>query len=133
MQSHSFSKAMDVLVTWIEQVNKRDIDSIMSLYSKDRIFLATFSPHVIRDDARTREYFEQLASRAGMSVRLHERSLSEQMLSDHSSVISGIYTFSFEIDDEPLSFASRFSFVIDLADPHPIRDHHSSQIPRTLS
>jgi len=133
MHRHGFTTARDVLDTWIESVNTRQLDRVLSLYSTDHILLATFSPHVIRDDAATQQYFVQLASREGLNVRLHERTLTEQVLSDHSSVLSGIYTFSFEIDGEPLSFASRFSFVVDLAEPQPIRHHHSSQIPRTLN
>jgi len=133
MHRHGFTTARDVLDTWIESVNTRQLDRVLSLYSTDHILLATFSPHVIRDDAATQQYFVQLASREGLNVRLHERTLTEQVLSDHSSVLSGIYTFSFEIDGEPLSFASRFSFVVDLAESQPIRHHHSSQIPRTLN
>ncbi len=133
MPSHSFTKPMEVLQAWIDAVNARDIDTIMGMYSSDHILLATFSPHVIRDDAATLQYFEQLASRQGLTVRLHQRTIQEQVLSAHSSVISGIYTWSFEVDEEPLSFASRFSFVVDLSEAQPIRHHHSSQIPRTLN
>lgn len=133
MQSHGFTNAKDVLEAWLESVNTKNLERVLSLYSTDHILLATFSPHVIRDDETTRQYFVQLASREGLNVRLHERTLKEQVLSDHSSVLSGIYTFSFEIDGEPLSFASRFTFVVDLAEPQPIRHHHSSQIPRTLN
>jgi hypothetical protein len=133
MPSHSFTKPVDVLNAWADAVNNREIETIMAMYSPDHILLATFSPHVIRDDASTRQYFEQLVSRQGLLVRLHQRTLTEQVLSDHSSVVSGVYTWSFEVDEEPLTFASRFSFVIDLAEDQPIRHHHSSQIPRTLN
>jgi hypothetical protein len=124
---------MEVLTAWIDAVNSLQIETILGMYSADHVLLPTFSPHMIRDDVSTRQYFEQLASRKGLLVRVHQRTLTEQVLSDHSSVLCGIYTWSFEIDDEPLSFASRFSFVVDLKDDQPIRHHHSSQIPRTLS
>jgi hypothetical protein len=133
MPSHAYASPMDVLNAWIEAVNTLDIDTILTMYSADHILLPTFSPHMIRDDAATLQYFQQLGTRKGLSVRLHQRTLTEQVLNQHCSVFSGIYTWTFEVDDEPLSFASRFTFVIDLADDKPIRHHHSSQIPRTLN
>jgi hypothetical protein len=133
MPNHSFTKPMDVLTAWIYAVNSLQIDTILGMYSTDHVLLPTFSPHMIRDDASTRQYFEQLASRKSLAVRIHQRTLTEQVLNDHCSVLCGIYTWSFEVDDEPLSFASRFTYVIDLRGDQPIRHHHSSQIPRTLS
>jgi hypothetical protein len=124
---------MDVVRAWIDSVNNLQLETVLALYSADHVLLPTFSPHMIRDDASTRQYFEQLSSRKGLLVRVHERTLTEQVLSENCSVICGIYTWSFEVDDEPLSFASRFSYVIDLTEDQPIRHHHSSQIPRTLS
>ncbi len=133
MPSHAYTSPMEVLNAWIEAVNTLDIDTILTMYSADHILLPTFSPHMIRDDAATLQYFQQLGTRKGLSVRLHQRTLTEQRLNEDCSVFSGIYTWTFEVDDEPLSFASRFTFVIDLADDKPIRHHHSSQIPRTLN
>ncbi len=133
MPSHAYTSPMEVLNAWIEAVNTLDIDTILTMYSADHILLPTFSPHMIRDDAATLQYFQQLGTRKGLNVRLHQRTLTEQQLNDKCSVFSGIYTWTFEVDDEPLSFASRFTFVIDLADDKPIRHHHSSQIPRTLN
>ncbi|MDZ4731524.1 MAG: nuclear transport factor 2 family protein [Xanthomonadales bacterium] len=133
MPSQSFTKPMDVLNAWIDAVNQREIDTIVAMYSADHVLLPTFSPHMLRDDASTRQYFEQLASRQGLFVRVHQRTLTEQVLNEHSTVLCGIYTWSFEVDDELLSFASRFSFIVDLSEDQPIRHHHSSQIPRTLN
>lgn len=133
MPKHSFTKPEEVLRAWIDAVNNLQLDTVLALYSTDRVLLPTFSPHMIRDDASLRQYFEALASRKGLQVRVHERTLTEQVLNDHSSVICGIYTWNFEVDDEPLNFASRFTYVIDLQDDRPIRHHHSSQIPRTLN
>jgi hypothetical protein len=133
MSSHSFTRPMDVLQAWIDAVNSLQIETVLGLYSTDHVLLPTFSPHMMRDDASTRQYFDQLGSRKGLMVRIHPRTLTEQVLNEHCSVLCGIYTWSFEIDDEPLSFASRFTYVIDLQEDQPIRHHHSSQLPRTLS
>ena len=133
MSQQTFATPKEVLSAWIQAVNTLNIDALMAMYSADHILLPTFSPHMIRDDAATLQYFQQLGTRKGLSVRLHERTLTEQALTANCSVLSGIYTWTFEVDDEPLSFASRFTYVIDLAEEQPIRHHHSSQIPRTLS
>jgi hypothetical protein len=133
MPSHSFTHPVQVLEAWINGINTQEFDTVLGLYSTDHVLLPTFSPHMIRDDASTRQYFEQLATRKGLQVRIHPRTLTEQVLNDHCSVLCGIYTWSFEVDDEPLSFASRFTYVIDLHEDRPIRHHHSSQIPRTLN
>ena len=133
MPSHSFTKPVQVLEAWINGINTQEFETVLGLYSSDHVLLPTFSPHMIKDDAATRQYFEQLASRKGLQVRIHQRTLTEQVLNDHCSVLCGIYTWSFEVDEEPLSFASRFTYVIDLHEDQPIRHHHSSQIPRTLN
>lgn len=127
------SRAIAVLESWIAAVNAGDLDTVLRLYADEHVLLATFSPHMIRSDADTRRYFEQLASRPGLSVRLHPRTLTELPLGTAFSVLIGIYTFSFEVDGDPISFASRFTFVIDTGSEQPIVHHHSSQIPRTLS
>lgn len=133
MRRMPFSKATDVLDAWIAAVNAKDLDTLLGLYADEHVLLATFSPHMIRSDEDTRQYFVQLASREGLGVRLHTRTLAEQRLGDQYSVLVGIYTWNFEIDDDPISFASRFTFVIDIEADQPIVHHHSSQLPRTLS
>ena len=128
-----FSKATDVLDAWLAAVNGKDLETVLGMYADDHVLLPTFSPHMIRSDDDTRQYFVQLASREGLGVRLHTRTLTEQRLGNAFSVLVGIYTWNFEIDGDPVSFASRFTFVIDVESERPIIHHHSSQLPRTLS
>ncbi len=128
-----FSRATDVLDAWLAAVNARDLDTVLGMYADEHVLLATFSPHMIRTDEDTRQYFVQLASREGLNVRLHTRTLTEQRLGDAYSVLVGIYTWNFEVDGDPIAFASRFTFVIDVESDKPIVHHHSSQLPRTLS
>ena len=127
------SLATAVLDTWLAAVNARDLDTVLGLYAEPHVLMATFSPHLMRSPEDTRQYFVQLASRPGLSVRLHPRTLTELPLGGNHAVLVGIYTFSFEVDGDPISFASRFTFVLDTAAGRPIVHHHSSQIPRTLS
>jgi hypothetical protein len=78
-------------------------------------------------------YFEQLATRQGVGVKLHDKSLRTQLMSDTLHTLSGVYSFEFEVDQVLLSFPSRFTFVVDLSREKPILHHHSSQVPRNLS
>lgn len=128
----SFKSSIEVIQYWLEAVNARDIERVIALYAEESRLIPTFSPHTLRDEHTLRSYFERLAQRPGLVVTLHERTLGSQDLAAGIEIMTGIYRFQFSIDDEPLVFEARFSFVIDLNRPKPILHHHSSQIPRTL-
>lgn len=121
-----------LLRRWIDGANSGDVDSLVGMYAQEAILLPTFSPNTTKTQAKRREYFEQLVSRPGLSVHLHEKTFFERKLNDHLFTLSGIYRFSFEVDGEMLSFEARFTCVVDTSRPDPILHHHSSQIPRTL-
>jgi hypothetical protein len=125
--------ARDVVHAWMNALNARQIDDVLALYAEDAVVLPTFSPHTLHNAAARRGYFEQLVGRPGFSVSLHERTLRVQRLTAGSEVASGIYRFQVDIDGEPLVFEARFSFLVELEAAQPVRHHHSSQIPRTLS
>ena len=78
---------------------------MLGLYAEPHVLMATFSPHLMRSPEDTRQYFVQLASRPGLSVRLHPRTLTELPLGGSHAVLVGIYTFSLEVDGDPISFA----------------------------
>ena len=124
--------AASVVTRWMDCVNAGDVAGVTSLYATHAVLLPTFSPHTITTEEQREEYFKSLASRKGLQVSLHTKTLRVTPLSETVKVASGIYRFSFEVDDEPLTFEARFSFVIDISNPHPIQHHHSSQVPRTL-
>ncbi len=126
-------QACDFPALWADCVNTANIEKVVNLYNDNSVLMPTFSPHTVRTQEKLLEYFEQLASRESLSVDLHENTVVCQKTGEQSYVITGIYSFKFEIDQTLLSFASRFTFVIDLAEEKPILHHHSSQIPRTLS
>jgi hypothetical protein len=123
--------AREVCERWLAAVNARDLDAVLALYAPDSVLLPTFSPHLIRDEARRRDYFTRLAARPGLAVTLHERTFTAQDLGE-LAVARGIYRFQMEIDVEPYAFELRFTFVVDPRAERPIQHHHSSQIPRTL-
>lgn len=129
----TYTQALDVLHTWIDAVNSGDLAPILTLYADNATLLPTFSPHVADSPAKVESYYIQLASRRNMSVSLHEKTVHSIHIKDGIHAIYGIYHFSFEIDEDLMSFASRFTFVVDLNSEQPIMHHHSSQVPRTLN
>jgi len=124
--------AASVVVRWMDCVNAGDVAGVTSLYAEHAVLLPTFSPHTILTAEQRLEYFKSLASRKGLQVTLHPKTLRVTSLSETVKVACGIYRFSFEVDDEPLTFEARFSFAMNITKPHPIKHHHSSQVPRTL-
>lgn len=125
--------ARELLTIWIQAVNDGDVALLTGLYDSSARLLPTFSPHFLSKPEQIHNYFEQLASREDLSVQLHEGSVVDQQLSESVSGASGLYSFSFRVDGVLLSFASRFSFLVDTTKPAPIIHHHSSQVPRTLN
>ena len=128
-----FAHAEEVLSHWVSRVCGGSPSDIAALYHPNAVLIPTFSPHTVTTPEGILNYFSQLATRQGMGVRLHNKALRTQPLSETLHTISGIYSFEFEVDTVLLSFPSRFTFVVDCALKTPIIHHHSSQVPRNLS
>jgi len=128
-----FKTAEEVLFQWVTRICSGNADDIAALYNESAVLIPTFSPHTVITPEGVRDYFGQLASRDGLGVRLHNKALRKQSMSDTLHTLSGICSFEFEVDQVLLSFPSRFTFVIDISLPQPILHHHSSQVPRNLS
>lgn len=129
----SFDSAAELVRAWVDAVNGRKLDEVLGLYATEARLMPTFSPHLLRNDAGRRQYFENLVRRPGLEVTLHENTLLAEKVGGRLEVASGIYRFAYLIDDVPLIFEARYSFFADLAAAAPILHHHSSQIPRNLS
>jgi hypothetical protein len=124
--------ALQLLETWLAAVNNGELERVTALYGEQATLLPTFSNHSLHTPAGIQDYFQQLGNRKGLAVALHPRTLTIQRIADQKWCLSGIYRWAFEVDQEPLSFEARFSFLVDLDSPSPILHHHSSQIPRML-
>jgi hypothetical protein len=125
--------AETVLHAWIDAVNAKDLERLVSFYTKDASLVPTFSAMALRTTLEIRRYFEQLAARPGLSVSLHPRTVVAQEVAG-MTILTGVYCFHFLVDDEPYHFEARFSLVTgDPTGPSPILHHHSSQIPRQLA
>jgi len=121
-----------ILTEWMQAVNKRDIETLLSLYNKTAVLIPTFSNKLLTTLENIREYFIKLADREELSVSLHEKTLSVQLIKNEIYILSGIYCWRLTIDREPFVFEARFSYTIDASLESPIINHHSSQIPRML-
>jgi hypothetical protein len=128
-----YQNAEEILSRWIAGICRGDMRRVEMLYHDNAVLIPTFSPHTAGTPEGVRQYFEQLATRLDLQVRLHERSLRTQWLGNDVYALSGIYSFEFEVDQLLLTFPSRFTFIVDLAQEKPILHHHSSQVPRNLS
>ena len=114
---------------WAGFINQGRIDELVALYRNGAVLMPTFSPNSVSNETDLRHYFEGLASKRNLQVRVHERNLDCLLIEKHCYVVSGIYEFSFEDDGALQAFPSRFTFVINLEQENPILHHHSSQIP----
>ena len=124
--------AEEVINTWLSHVNKGDLRNLIELYNEKAILIPTFSNRLLNNLDKIQKYFETLAGHEELSIALHVNTVVTQQLQNDLYASCGIYCWRFAVDGELLSFEARFSFVIDLAVPRPIIQHHSSQIPRTL-
>ncbi len=125
-------KPEHILKEWMQAVNNGDLEALLALYDAKAVVIPTFSNRLLGKPDSIREYFEKLCSREDLSIALHEKTLTIQSIKDDVYAMHGIYCWRFAIDGELLSFEARFSYVLDLALPNPIIQHHSSQIPRML-
>lgn len=121
-----------ILKKWLQAVNSKDLETLLSFYNEKAVLIPTFSNRILNTPARIRDYFEKLASNEALNVSLHENTIREQRISENIYALSGIYLWRMKVEDEPLSFEARFSYMLDLSLPSPIIHHHSSQIPRML-
>jgi hypothetical protein len=128
-----YQNAEDVLSEWITGICNGAIDKVEQLYHEHAVLIPTFSPHTVNTTEGIRGYFEQLATRDKLQVRMYEKSLKKQFLGSGAWILSGIYAFEFEVDQLLLTFPSRFTFAVNLEYEKPIIHHHSSQVPRNLS
>lgn len=122
----------DTLKAWMQAVNSGDLEALVALYDVGAVLIPTFSNRLLSKPEGIRDYFGKLCSREELSIALHEKTLIVQPMNDAVHSMFGIYCWRFAIDGELLSFEARFSYLVDMARPRPILNHHSSQIPRML-
>lgn len=124
------SKAKDVLFAWAKANNEGDITAAGNLYAETAILLPTFSRKSAHDESGIKDYFVRLSQNKNLSVQIHEKTIKVRPLGGDHFVVTGLYCFCFDIDDEPMRFEARFTMIVNPTLPRPILHHHSSAIPR---
>lgn len=122
----------ELLKTWTQYVNNGELEALLALYREDAVLIPTFSNRILDKPEKIRAYFEKLTSHEELSVVVHEKTVATHKITDGVYSLSGIYCWRLAVDEELLSFEARFSFLLDLSNPAPIIQQHSSQIPRML-
>ena len=128
----TLKKPESLLKEWMQAINDGNVEALLALYDEKAVLIPTFSNRLLGKPEKIREYFERLCSREDLSIALHEKTLDIQSIKNDVFAMHGIYCWRFAIDGELLSFEARFSYVLDLALPNPIIQHHSSQIPQMI-
>lgn len=113
-----------ILDTWVANLNRGSLDDVVDMYALDAVLLATFETEPARTPAAIGAYFAGLGARVDLSVEVEEDSLSE-----HGTVIAGLYTFAHGSGPERVTAPSRFTLVVDPGQERPILHHHSSLLP----
>ena len=126
------NKPENIIKTWLQAVNNKDIATLLNLYSEKAVLIPTFSNRILNTSEKICDYFEKLGNRKDLTVSLHKKTVNTQQINESTFAISGIYLWQFAVEEELLSFEARFSYVMDIHSERPIIHHHSSQIPRML-
>ena len=109
--------------TWINAVQTKDPDQVVSLYADDAVLIPTVSNQIRYTQDERRDYFVHFLAK-GPHCTVDSRHI--QQLSGDAVTISGIYTFLFE-DRSQVSARYTFAFGQD----GKISHHHSSLLPES--
>ena len=77
---------IEFLEFWAGFINQGRIDELVALYCNGAVLVPTFSPNSVRNEMDLRHYFEGLAAKKGLQVRVHERNLDCLLIENNSSV-----------------------------------------------
>jgi len=120
----------ELLTQWCKYINNGKFEKLLQLYDDNSILIPTFSERMITTNEERKAYFGKLFSRKQLMVKLHKKEPIVQNLGYETEVISGLYFWKYQIDEEDYIFEARYSFIVDIRREKPILHHHSSQIPR---
>lgn len=120
---------LELLRTWIDAVNARDAEKVLSLYHADALLLPTFSDEIYRGVHNVQRYFEHVYTNDVVTVELIEETTTVQELGDGVAVLGGFYNWVLEKDGQVRRPAARYTYCVDMKSPRPILHHHSSVVP----
>jgi uncharacterized protein (TIGR02246 family) len=117
-----------VTQTWIDGMNKHNMDEVIALYDAEAVFWGTRSASLRDTPAAVRDYFKILQT----VPPSYKVTLGEQRIRVYGdmAINTGTYTFSEDREGKSVVRPARYSFVYRHRDGRwLIVDHHSSAVP----
>lgn len=117
------------LAEWVTAVESGDAERVVALYDNNAIFFSTFAVKPMKTQEARLEYYKKAVAEPNVKIDVLE---SHPHVYGNVAVNSGLYTFHYTQDGEPMTIPARFSFTYILRDGKwVIIDHHSSKVPGT--
>jgi uncharacterized protein (TIGR02246 family) len=122
--------ALAVLNQWSQAFAASDVDTIVSLYAPDALFMGTGSKTVVTESAEIRRYFEDaILTRRPRAAPISSSEVME--LADNAVLIVGLNESKGVLDGKPFSNPGRVTFVIaKRGSDWKIVHFHRSAMPR---
>lgn len=117
----------EALELWCTNMSSGDPENIVNLFDSKAILLPTLAPNVLKTREEQLAYFTQLMQNPKLSVTVNESNLR---IFGNIAINSGLYTFYFERQGQPVIIPARFTFIYQKK-PQGwlIIEQHSSQVP----
>jgi len=117
-------KPFEILNSWRQHLNEKDISGILKLYNARCVLIPTFSSEILTDHEQIKEYFVKVIEVQKGKVEFQPNSISEQQVGENVYLLSGKYFFHLM---EKEIIPARISFLVNLLSENPILHHHSSR------
>lgn len=127
--AESNSPALRTVQTWIEAVNRNDLDAIVANFASDASFFGTTTKTLVTSREGIRKYFEGVLARfAPLSVELGEVTVSE--LAPGSAVVTGYDKWKVTLAGKPAEGVGRLNIAVAQRDGQwRIISFHRSAMP----
>ena len=115
---------------WRAALSGGKAESIVNLYARDAVLLATLEDKPITNQRKRTQYFEGLVKRPELKATVNSEYV--RLLDEDDAVVSGVYTFSFKDTEKnkTVKIPARYTFVFEkTGDQWMIVEHHSSMLP----
>ena len=121
--------ALSALHTWVDAVNRHDLEAIVEIFASDASFFGTTTQTLVSSSDGIRQYFDAvLKNYVPLKVALGLVTVSE--LSPASAVITGYDKWQVTLNGESVDGVGRLSVAVALRDGHwYIISFHRSAMP----
>lgn len=121
--------ALSALHTWVDAVNRHDLEAIVAIFAPDASFFGTSTQTLVSSSEGIRQYFDVvLKNYAPLKVALGLVTISE--LSPDSAVITGYDKWQVTLNGESVEGIGRLSVAVASRNDHwRIISFHRSAMP----